>query len=201
MNKSLIIDFKLLEELEIKVQHLLILYNTYIEQIIFDIVINDELEYLEKKRYIKIVDNNIILRQSSIDLIELLTVDNNNSFSKGKKIVKKSSRVVNNEIDNRIAEYRNLWRGLKPGSMGSLQSCKDKMTRWMKCNPEYSFDDIINAAKLYLRTEGMNVRFLQRADYFIYKQENNREESSRLSAFIDEIGDNDSIEDWTSTLN
>jgi len=44
-------------------------------------------------------------------------------------------------------------------------------------------------------------QYLQRADYFIFKREG-KEESSRLSAFIDEREDNEIIDDeWTSNLN
>ena len=201
MNKALIINFKLLEEIGITVNEFLYLYNHYMQEHLFEV--NNQYEKrikLQDLKFIKIDNNdNLVLRQSAIDLIELLTIDSNSKLEEDKNI-KKSDRAVNLEIKDRIQEFRGLWKGLKPGSMGSLQSCKDKLTRWMKSNPEYSFDDIIKAAKLYLSTEGMNLRFLQRADYFIYKQENNREESSRLSAFIDEI-DNGYEDDWTSNLN
>ena len=200
MNKSLIIDFNLLEELNISVNQFLFLYNLYSDDNIFKIIITDDEEkYLENKKLLKIVNGICYIRQESIDIIELLTVETSNKVS-NKKEVKKSNRIISEDVNNRIEEFRNLWKGLKAGSMGSLKSCKDKMTRWMKENPEYSFDEIIEAAKLYLRTEGMNLRFLQRADYFIYKQSNNREEESRLSAYIDDIDNNDD-EDWTSTLN
>lgn len=199
MSKSLIIDFKLLEELKIEVNHLLFMYDLYVDQLVFNIIIDNDLQYLEQKRLIKVHKDKVILRQGAKELIELLLVNNSSIIEdNGKKIIKKSDRKINSDIDNRIQEFRNLWRGLKPGSMGSLQSCKVKMARWMFENPEHSFDAIINAAKLYLRTEGLNTRFLQRADYFIYKQENNREESSRLSAYIDDV---DIVDDnWTNEL-
>jgi len=83
--------------------------------------------------------------------------------------------------------------------MGSQKSCEMKLTRWMKENSEYSFDDILKAVDIYLESLNGDYRFLQRADYFVFKQENNREESSRLSAYIDEIGITQSG-DWTTTL-
>lgn len=203
MKKSLIIDFELLNKLNIKVNHLLLLYNKYINDDIFEVTVDEEeLLYLQRKLLIKIIPNDdIILRQEGMDLINMLIVDTEIEITPTKRVIKKSNRVINNDIESRVLEFRSLWKGLKPGSMGSLKACKIKLSRWMKENPEYTFDDIIKAAKLYLNTEGRNVRFLQRADYFIYKQENNREESSRLSAYIDDIGDDDSTEDWTSTLN
>ena len=84
--------------------------------------------------------------------------------------------------------------------MGSEKSCKEKLNRWMKENPKYSFEDILKASDLYLATEGANVKFLQRADYFIFKQDSYKNEMSRLSAFIDEININH-VQDWTSNLN
>ena len=66
-------------------------------------------------------------------------------------------------------------------------------------NPEYTFEEILKAAQLYLDTDGRDTRFLQRADYFIFKQDVHKGESSRLSAFIDEIGEDPTL-DWTSTI-
>lgn len=199
MSKSLIIDFELLNNLDISVNEFLYLYNIYTD---FNLINLDtdmvDIDKLENKRLIKVYDNSLALRQDGINLIEMLLIDNNKTIKEENKNIKKSDRLINEEVNNNIKEFRELWRGLKPGSMGSLQSCKDKMKRWIKNNPEYSFDDIINAAKLYLNTEGRNIRFLQRADYFIYKQSNNREEESRLSAFIDDTAETD---DWTSKLN
>ena len=199
MNKSLIIDFELLNNLDISVNEFLYLYNIYTDFNIInldsDMVDNDK---LENKRLIKVYNNSLVLRQDGINLIEMLLIDNNKSIKEEGKNIKKSDRIIEDEVNTNIKEFRELWRGLKPGSMGSLQSCKDKMKRWIKANPEYSFDDIIKAAKLYLNTEGRNIRFLQRADYFIYKQSNNREEESRLSSYIDDTAETD---DWTSKLN
>lgn len=70
----------------------------------------------------------------------------------------------------------------------------------MKENPEYSFDDILNAAKLYVKEFYSNATYLQNAEYFIFKQNSQKEESSRLSAYIDEINVEDN-KDWTSQIN
>lgn len=118
-----------------------------------------------------------------------------------KKVIKKSRRYINSEIETRIKEYRNLWKGLKAGSMGSAKSCKQKLTRWMQENPEYTFDDILNAAELYILSIN-DLRYLQNAEFFIFKQNPHREESSRLSAFIDEVNDKETLTgDWTSSIN
>lgn len=200
-DNSLIINFELLKEININISEFL-----YISYLYFDKEL--EIPYgeidtkkLEKKQYIKIIENEkiIILRQKSIELIENLYVNTEVSFGKKIQNINKSIRHINKDINSRIDEYRNKWKGLKPGSMGGKKSCKEKLTRWMKENPEYTFDDVLKAVDVYLSTEGANLRYLQRADYFIFKKDG-KEESSRLSAFIDEIDEYDEQE-WTSKLN
>jgi hypothetical protein len=100
-------------------------------------------------------------------------------------------------MDDFVSEFRQLWKGLKPGSMGSQNGCKDKLLRWMKDNPTYGKEDILRASKTYLKSLS-NYTYLQNADYFIYKKDAHGE-SSRLSAFIDEA---DLPQDeWSSNLN
>jgi len=201
MNKSLILNFEVLKELRISVEELLYLFHIFNN---IEADNNIDLNQLENKKFIKIITENeqirVILRDKAIKLIEVLTVEIDNSLEEEELIIKKSERLINLDIRNRIEEFRIKWSGLKPGAMGSSQSCKDKLTRWMKENPNYSFDDILKAADIYIKSLNGDYRFLQRADYFIYKQENNREESSRLSAYIEEI--NNTIgDDWTTNLN
>jgi len=202
--KSVILDFKILNKSNITPEEFLFLYyisdvdNEYNNRL--NCVIN--IKELEAKRFIKINpdDSSIELRQLAIDLIDFLTVEIENDGEVSKKVVKKSSRAINQELENNVVLFRDKWKGLKAGSMGSLKACKDKLYRWMKENPEYSMDQILKAADTYLNTFTNNYDFLQRADYFIFKQENHKEESSRLSAFIDEI-DNSNNDDWTTSLN
>jgi len=82
-----------------------------------------------------------------------------------------------------IKEYRNLWKGLKLGSMGSLNACAIKMKKWMKENPDFNQEDILKAARNYIDSVD-DLKYLQQADYFIAKGKNG--ESSRLSAIIEE---------------
>lgn len=199
MNKSIIIDFNILKEQDLNVEEFLYLYSVhkkYLISIVPDVINKNK---LEKNLFIKKINEKIFLRQKAIDLIEFLSITTEGSFNI-EKSKNKSKKVILSVIDERVDEFRDKWRGLKPGSMGSKKSCKDKLNRWMRENPEYNFDDILKAVDLYLSTEGMNLRFLQRADYFIYKQDANREENSRLSAYIDDI-DSNTTQDWTSNLN
>ena len=194
-NKAFIIDFNLLSEQNLSIDEYLVLIHLQ-----DDIIYNNSnlvLTSLQDKGFIKIITNEkIILREKGTLFLDLISIDSINS-AKDKKITKKSSRVINSDLDTLAKEYRILWKGLKPGSMGSEQGCKEKLFRWMQNNPSYSKEDIIKAAKIYIKSLD-NYTFLQQADYFIYKKDAHGE-SSRLSAFIDDI--NEPIDDWTSQIN
>ena len=155
------------------------------------------LEKLQEKQFIKIITySEVILREKSKLLLDFLSIESNYSDYKEKKIIKKSNRVINEGFDEFIEEYRNLWKGLKVGSMGSPMACKEKMERWMKENPNYSKEDILKAAKIYINSLN-NYQYLQAAHYFIYKKDG-KEEDSRLSAFIEEKEVDNT--DWTTKL-
>ena len=132
MKESLIINFNLLKEHGLSVEEFLFISDLYFENI-FQMKFNIDKNKLEQNKYIKIIkeDNKeyIILRIKSKELIEFLITDIDISFSKKTKNIKKSKRIINEEIENRIDEYRFKWKGLKAGSMGSSKSCKQKLTR------------------------------------------------------------------------
>lgn len=192
-NKAFILDFNLLEEQNISAEQFLILINiNNKEYISYD----NNLSNLEKEGFVKYIVNEFILREKGKLLLELCEIESINSTSE-KKSIKKSSRAINLELDEFIKEFRLLWKGKKPGSMGSESACRDKMFKWISENPSYSKDDILKAAKIYL-DDLNNLTYLQRADYFIYKTEHGVTDS-RLSAFIDEI-DSKPVSDWTSQI-
>lgn len=194
-DKAFILDFNLIYEQNLSIDEYLVLIHLQ-----DDIIYNNSnlvLTSLQDKGFIKIVTNEkIILREKGTLFLDLISIDSINS-AKDKKITKKSSRSINSDLDVLAKEYRMLWKGLKPGSMGSEQGCKEKLFRWMKNNPDYSKEDIIKAAKIYINSLD-NYTFLQQADYFIYKKDAYGE-SSRLSAFIDDISK--PTDDWTSQIN
>jgi hypothetical protein len=192
IENSYILDFQVLKEQNISIDEFLGLIQLY-EKLEIE---SKLLDSLQQKQFIKITENEIIIREKGNLLIELLLIEKVNSV-KSKKEIRKSERLVNNELNSFIEEFRDKWKGLKPGSMGSLSTCKEKMKRWMRENPTYSPQQILNAADIYINSLNDNT-YLQQADYFIYKKDG-KEESSRLSAFVDEteikVTDN-----WTSTL-
>ena len=191
-DKEFILDFDLITE-----------QNLYIEEFLVLIHLDDELynnsmrvlKPLEEKQFIKIInDEKIILREKGKLFIELISIEKLSSTKNNKQTVK-SDRLINVELDSFINDFRNKFKGLKPGSMGSEASCKMKMYRWMKENPSYTPEQILKAADIYIKSLN-NYQYLQRADYFIYKKDG-KEESSGLAAYIDEIEVDD---DWTTNL-
>ena len=193
MNKAYILDLNLLNEQNITLKEFFCLLSIYN---------NDEndlskkyLLSLQEKNYIKILQDEIIIREKGKLLIEFLSIEGVGSMN-NKKTIKKSSRIIDNDLKDFVEKYRLLWKGLKPGSMGSYNGCREKLQRWMYENPQYSTTEIYNASKAYIKSVD-NYQYLQQADYFIYKKDAFGEQS-RLSGFIDE--DNEAQEDWTRTL-
>ena len=160
----------------------------------------DILHNLQEKQFVKLIidkfGTSTIIREKSKLLLDFLSIESSHSNYKEKKIIKKSNRVINEGFDQFIEEYRNLWKSLQPGSMGSENACKEKMLRWMEENPNYSKEDILKAAKIYINSLN-NYQYLQAAHYFIYKKDG-KEEDSRLSAFIEEKEVDNT--DWTTKL-
>jgi hypothetical protein len=196
VNNAFILDFNLLNEQDLSIDEFITLLHLD-NDLSYKSSIN-HLESLESKQFIKINkndDNEIVIREKGKLFIDFISIDKV-SFSNNKKIVKKSDRLINTDINEFIDKFRNKWKGLKPGSMGSVGACKDKMSKWMKENPIYTQDQILKAADIYISSLN-NYVYLQAADYFIYKKDAHGE-SSKLSAFIDEI--ETKSEGWTSQL-
>ena len=160
----------------------------------------DILHNLQEKQFVKLIidkfGTNTIIREKSKLLLDFLSIESSYSDYKSKKVVKKSTRTISEGFDEFIEDYRNLWKGLKVGSMGSPNACKEKMLRWMGENPNYTKEDILKAAKIYINSLN-NYQYLQAAHYFIYKKDG-KEEDSRLSAFIEEKEVDNT--DWTTKL-
>jgi hypothetical protein len=195
MKEAFILDLNFLKEHDIKPKDFLLLIQLNNGEEGSDFL--EDFERLQDTGYIKIdPETNIIIREKGRLLLDFLSIESSYSDYKEKKIIKKSNRVINEGFDEFIEEYRNLWKGLKLGSMGSPGACKEKMLRWMRENPNYSKEDILKAAKIYINSLN-NYQYLQAAHYFIYKKDG-KEEDSRLSAFIEEKEVDNT--DWTSRL-
>ena len=188
---KIVIDTNDLDKFNLTIRESILLYAIKYPELDFNE--NDAIyKTLENKKFIKIDEKGkIVLRNRAEEFFNGIKSD---------VYTKVSTRTINQIIKERLHEFRSLWKGLAPGSMGSKKSCEEKLSRWIKENPEYSFDDILQAAKNYINSLGGNYKYLQRADYFIFKKEG-KEESSRLSAFIEEVHLELPNADWTSNLN
>lgn len=203
MKNSTIIDYKILETAGITPLEFLYLVAVFNKE-----VQNPNIKYhgkiidlksLESRLMIKLSkDGQIIIREEAKELIDYLSLPPLPKLN-SPKIIKKSKKQVTIEVESRVDEYRLKWGGLKAGVMGGRQDCVAKLVRWILTNPTYTFDQILGAADLYLATEGSNLDYLQRADFFIYKQDIHKNEASRLSAYIDDI-QLGVKKDWTTTL-
>jgi len=192
MDKAYIIDLNLFKEQNITLKEFVCLLSIYNKE---DDLEDKHLLSLQEKNYIKILQDENVIREKGKLLIEFLTIDSIGSIN-NKKTVKKSSRAIDSDLENFVDKYRELWKGLKPGSMGSTNGCREKLQRWMLENPKYSIDNIYNASKAYIKSVD-DYKYLQQADYFIYKKDAFGEQS-RLSSFIDEDASVES--DWTKKL-
>ena len=195
MKEAFILDLNFLKEQDISPEEFLLLIkisnNTHSLE-------PNQYDNLHNKLFVKYnyQQGYVELREKSKLLLDFLSIESSYSDYKEKKIVKKSNRVINEGFDEFIEEYRKLWKGLKPGSMGSENACKEKMLRWMGENPNYTKEDILKAAKIYINSLN-NYQYLQAAHYFIYKKDG-KEEDSRLSTFVEEKEVDNT--DWTVKL-
>lgn len=198
--EAFILDLNFLKEQNLSVVEFITLLSLFEVDVGLEFPDMDILHKLQEKQFVKLIvdkeGTTTILRERSKLLINFLSIESSHSNYNEKKIIKKSGRVINSDIDEFISEYRSLWKGLKSGSMGSPDACKEKMIRWMTNNPQYSKEDILKAAKIYINSLN-NYQYLQAAHYFIYKKDG-KEEDSRLSAFIEEKEVDNT--DWTTKL-
>lgn len=207
---KVILNFKLLESEGVSINEFLCLLKVYFSNGGIDIDYDDLYQYyqsLENKKLIKITVETIddkkeikyTLRQKAKLLLEASFNEYDSVSIKKKKTV--SDKYLSRLVDDNLKSYRLIFKGLKIGAMGSPSSCRNKLLRWLKENPDKTMEDVLKAANLYVKSLEGDYRYLQRADYFIFKKEG-KEESSRLSAFVEELDytDNYTEEGWTNTL-
>lgn len=75
------------------------------------------------------------------------------------------------EIDDWVKkEYRILFKGKKAGAMGDIGMCVQKMAVFLVVYPEYTKEDVLDAARKYVDSFGNNPTYMRQADYFIFKE-------------------------------
>ena len=191
MAKYLLINEKILSKNDLDVDDIVFLYKNY-DKLTKLVNTPSNLKFIsklsEKGFLLFTIQNDYILpilEKDAVKLLKTLMIEvNDSNYIKG--------------IEEIAKNLRNKWKGLKAGSMGSPDAIKEKLNKWMVSNPEYTPEQIYKAADLYLSKEGSNIKYLQRADYFVYKTENGIT-NSRLSAYIDEIDDFEE-DGWTNEL-
>lgn len=134
-------------------------------------------------------EKNLTVTQQGIDFIKDTVKELKKAITKE---IKQGDLNLKNSIKEWIDEYRSLFKGTKIGAMGDPKACLDKMVRFFEEYPDYANKDLIfNATKKYIQTEAnQNYKYLQRADYFIYKV-TGKEESSRLASFCSDVEENE----------
>lgn len=162
---------------------------------------NDLFENLVKKEFIEITKFQTKLSNKGIFLMRKLTTRNSKvkNANIGKNLLPKEEQVS----DEFVKQFRSLFKGTKLGAMGSEKAVKSKLTRFIKENPKATEDIIIEATRRYIDSLD-SYRYIQQADYFIFKRDvySHNEESSKLSAYVDEVIANpgETNDDWTVNI-
>lgn len=150
---------------------------------------HDNYKQFENLEFILNANNLVKLNNNRYELTLPLFI--NSTEIDNLEVVKLNTSNIKDIVSNRIHEYRAIFsvnergtKGLRIGSMGDEQDCIKKLVKWFKStNFKYTFEEVLHTARVYVKTcTSENFKYLQAADYFIYKD--NR---SRLSSFIDEF--------------
>lgn len=88
-------------------------------------------------------------------------------------------------INQWIMDYRLLFKGVKPKSMGDPKACEDNMKWFMRNYPQYTKEDIMAAAKSHIEENRQKPVYTRRADYFIKKMDANKQVTSDLLMYLD----------------
>lgn len=208
INKSIIIDIKSLKITQLNLNHILTLLKIqfYLEKDLLNYKVNqDDILYLCKEGYILLYDEKIksqkyyLREKGKVTLSKIVKVDKEN-YNEEIVIENISEKDEIEDFNILVNKFRYKFKNLKIGSMGNPKAVSDKLKRWMKNNPEITRKEILDAVNDYIESLNGDYRYLQRADYFIYKQNNKKEETSRLSLYIEEGRKEVVNSDWTTSL-
>jgi hypothetical protein len=104
-----------------------------------------------------------------------------------------NSKNVDIIVKSRVKEFRSIFSvdekgttGLRVGSMGDENALIKKLIKWFKLEKfKYSWEDVLHAARFYvIECRKQNYKYLQSADYFVFK-----DGRSRLSSIIKDASD------------
>lgn len=143
-------------------------------------------EYLIEYEYIEFDENNYsyYVTTKGIELVKYIVKELKKEI---RKEIKQGDDALRNSIKEWIDEYRSLFKGTKAGIMGDPKACLDKMVRFFEEYSQFANkEQILKATQSYIQSEAQsNYKYLQRADYFIYKI-TGKEEVSRLASYCEE---------------
>jgi len=92
-----------------------------------------------------------------------------------------------------ISKFRELFKGKKMGSMGTLGTVIKNMEDFRATYPQYTTEHILKASEAYVKScSNDGYKYLQQADYFIFKNQDfsRVNKSSRLLQWCEEIEEN-----------
>lgn len=113
----------------------------------------------------------------------------------GKVTIKGRKELINSlkygestskEIEELAHKYRNLFKGLKIGSMGNLDPLIQKLSEF-KRKYEYTNNQILEAAQDYIDSLNGDYIYLQRPEYTVNKKLGDGTAESRLLMFCEEL--------------
>jgi hypothetical protein len=110
----------------------------------------------------------------------------------GKLIISLEDDVV----EQRYQEYRDIFKGVSPGSMGTISTVKNKLRRLLN-EEDIQFDDILRAAEHWVVQKGSP--FAGHADNFLYLKKKDGE-ISRVKQMLEFLKEKDSRESWVTDI-
>ena len=189
MKRQLIINTNSLIKSNISVGMFVLLQSIYEKDIdFFDYLIDtnqgfSDLQDVVSLEYLKFTGENFDRSLEDgyhFDILDFVLLEKATKLFESDNLSQKIS-----DVRSWISEYRNLFKGIKVGSMGDPNAVTKKMMLFLKNNPRYSKDQVIQATKNYIKNT--EPKYTMQADYFIYKTGNDKVQSSKLLVWLEQL--------------
>lgn len=171
LNKELKNLIFILKEEKLDVNNILLFLLNIREDLNINVELSDEEHMFLFKN--KIIIKNYITNSLNLN-IPFYEDDDGNKLIYNVKNIKE-------EVNERVNDFRKLFLGIRPGSIGVRKEVVDKLVQFMFYHPEITFDKILNATNHYISTTDLN--YVMNADNFIMNEKN----ISKLFIVIEEI--------------
>jgi hypothetical protein len=106
-------------------------------------------------------------------------------------------------IESWVDEYRNLFKGKKPGTIGDRELCIKHLTWLLTEYPQYTKEDVMKAASYYISTCAKdNYQYLMKSNYLLSKEKSSTETSHDILTYLEEVKDESFSEksDFTKSI-